>query len=59
MGIVSTTAGSRGRLGTVFDLWYGSKAIGQGDTYPNDTSRQFAQFGHFVFPWNGSIPVTS
>jgi hypothetical protein len=57
MAIVSTTAGSRGRLGSVFDLWYGSTAIGEGDTYPDDATRQFVQFGHFVFPWNGSVPL--
>jgi hypothetical protein len=59
IGIVSNTPGSRGRLGTVYDLWYGSTAIGHGDTYPDDSTRQFAQFGHLIFPWNGTAPQTS
>jgi len=59
IGVVSNSAGSRGRLGTAYDLWYGSTAIGDGDTYPADTSRQFAQFGHFIFPWDGSAPQTA
>ena len=54
----STPAAPR-RLGSVYDLWYGSTAVGQGDTYPNDSTRQFVQFGHFIFPWNGTAPQTA
>lgn len=54
-----------GRHGELVDLWFGSTGANHGDTYPGDLSRQFAQFGHVVFPWdgtpsvNGSDPVTS
>jgi hypothetical protein len=49
--------GSRGRLGTFFDMWGGSTAVGEGYSYPADGSFQYAQFGNFIFPWNGTVPV--
>lgn len=42
--------------GTICDLWWGSADRAIGTCYPDDTSKQFAQFGHLVFPWNGSTP---
>lgn len=59
VGVASVTTSNRGRHGQVFDLWAGNfSPIFTGYTYPSDTSRQFCQFGIFIVPWNGSIPVT-
>lgn len=58
LGLASTDTGKRGRHGRIQDLWFGPSAtIVEGTTYPNDTTRQFVQFGHMVFPWNGTVPV--
>jgi hypothetical protein len=55
IGLASTTATHRGgRKGTVFDLWWGSGGAPGGTTYPEDGTKQFAQIGHLVFPWNGT-----
>jgi hypothetical protein len=59
IGLYSATALSRGRKGAMVDLWFGSTAINTGDTYPDDATKQFAQFGDFIIPWNGSTPVTA
>jgi hypothetical protein len=53
MGLVSATASARGRHGTMIDLWYGSAAVTDGDTY-DATSKQFAQFAGLIVPWDGS-----
>jgi hypothetical protein len=55
-GLVSETAGARGRHGELFDFWFGSGYQVSGTTYPDDLSRQFAQFGNIIVPWNGSAP---
>lgn len=57
IGIFSRTTSNRGRHGQIFDMWTGLEAINNGDTYPNDTTRQFVTFGNFVFPWNGTVPL--
>lgn len=49
------TPGSRG----AWDVWFGSIAVNEGDTYPSGGTREFAQFGHLIFPWDGSVPVTA
>lgn len=53
IGFESYTVGVRGRHGTLQDIWYGSSSVATGDTYPNDSSNQFAQFGNIILPWNG------
>ena len=59
VGIASiTTATTRGRHGTINDFWGGSTGVSAGSTYPSGGA-QFAQFGHFVTPWNGSTPLLS
>lgn len=55
-GYQATGPSGRGRFGRLFDLWYGSTRRQTGDTYPNDNTRQFAQFGALVVPWNGTQP---
>jgi hypothetical protein len=66
IAFASETVGARGRLTGYdrlnrgcWDLWFGSTAIGEGDTYPAGAARDFVQFGHLVFPWDGSVPVTA
>ena len=55
LGVASETIGTKGRHGQVFDMWLTSQGASGGDTYPNDTSRQFIQVGDFVFKWDGSV----
>lgn len=57
IGISSPTVGARGRHGTLYDLWWGTTNQAEGTTYPSDGTKTHAQFGHLVFPWNGSAPV--
>lgn len=59
VGFASRTTAHRGRHGQLFDLWLGLEITNHGDTYPNDTSRQFVQIGDLIFPWNGSVPLIS
>lgn len=59
IGVAGTTTGKRGRHGRIVDLWEGNLSIPTGSTYPSGSSRQFAQFGNLVFPWNGSTPVVT
>lgn len=55
----STTASHRGRHGLLFDTWLGLDITNNGDTYPNDTSRQFLQIATQIIPWNGSVAQIS
>jgi hypothetical protein len=59
IGLASETGGAEGRQGLVYDLWWGLTINGNGDTYPNDATRQFVQHGDLVFPNNGSAILTS
>lgn len=55
IGLASFTAPHRGpRKGEVFDLWWGSTAPQLGATFPEDGTKQFAQLGHLIFPWDGT-----
>ena len=51
--------GVLGRLGNLFDVWFGSTGVSTLDTYPADASQQFAQFGQLVVPWNGTTPLAA
>lgn len=56
----ATTVGKRGRHGRLKDIWWGATSAPPafaGATYPEDGSKQFIQFGHMIFPWNGSTPI--
>lgn len=59
MGLMSKVGSHRGRKGSLYDLWWGSTAAGNGNTYPDDASKAFAQFDHIVYPWDGTTPSTS
>lgn len=58
LGYVSNTSPYRGQVATPYDMWFGVSNLLTGSTYPADNSRQFAQFGLIVLPWNGSVPLT-
>jgi hypothetical protein len=53
IGLFSDAAGSRGRLGALTDIWWGSTFPGSGDHYPGDASRQFVQVDDLILPWSG------
>jgi hypothetical protein len=59
MGLLSLTGAHRGRKGSLYDIWWGSTAAGNGNTYPDDASKVLAQFDHMVFPWDGTTPGMS
>lgn len=56
LSLVCNGSGFKGRHGSTFDLYFGNPALIDGDTYPNDSTRQFVQLGDFIWPWDGSIP---
>lgn len=60
MGIASTDGGFVGRMGTMYDIYWGQDPLGSPvDTFPSGGSKTWVQFGDFVFGWDGSTPVTS
>ncbi len=56
-GFMCTSGTAFGRHGHAADIWIQYTTVQTGDTYPNDSTRQFAQFGAFVVPWNGTVVV--
>jgi hypothetical protein len=51
IGIVSTTTvGTRGRLGSLTDVWAGLVTLSTASTYG---TKAFAQFGDLIFAWDG------
>lgn len=52
--IPNTTLYKSSRIGSLNDLWTTSTLLNDGTTFPEDGTRQFAKFGGFVFPWDGS-----
>lgn len=60
IGVSSPSVGMRGpRRCTLTDLWWGSTALRTGDCYPENPTptKEFAQFGDLIFPWNGTTPL--
>lgn len=57
--LYSPSAPLRGYKGGLYDLWFGSSTRVNGDDYPADASRQFAQASNLIFPWNGQAMATS
>jgi len=58
IALASVTAAHRGaRKGAIYDLWWGPTALVNGDTFPDDASKQFVIFDDMIFPWNGSVPL--
>lgn len=54
--LASGSAVTRGHIGSMVDIWWGSDAIPSGQTFPDDYSRQLMSWGPFVIPWNGTVP---
>jgi|SRR5271166_1153643 len=50
---------ARGRHGMLFDIWWGSTGLTFGQQYAGAAPHAFTQFGDIIFPWNGTIAVTS
>lgn len=59
VGIWCNNAPVRGRQGEFFDLWMGYTTNAVGDTYPNDATRQFTQWGAPITAWDGTLPVVT
>ncbi|CAB4196544.1 hypothetical protein UFOVP1290_64 [uncultured Caudovirales phage] len=57
IGLWATASPYIGRKGTIRDLYLSTYNIQPGMTYPDDGSKQWAQFGDFVFPWDGTNTV--
>jgi len=51
-------AAGYGILGKLPDFWAGSTARSTSDTYPDDNTRTFAQFGDFIVPWDTTVPTS-
>jgi len=54
VGLASETSGCEGRHGQIYDLFWGITSNADGDTYPNDATRQLVQIGDLVFPNDGT-----
>jgi hypothetical protein len=54
-GLASATVGNRGRHGSLFDLYWCSSSLTEGDSFPSDGTRQFTSVGDLVVPWNGTV----
>jgi len=59
MGLFNANPPHRGRKGSLYDMWWGATALESGTTYPGDGSKQYAQFGDIIVPWNGTTPQTA
>lgn len=54
IGLFSYTSPARGRLGMVYDLWWGLSVNTFGQEYAGVAAHAFAQFGEMIVPWNGT-----
>ncbi len=55
--ICCTIRPNRGVHGQIADIWFVSTDPSTGDTFPDDSSEQFAVFDNMAVPWNGTTPV--
>lgn len=53
--LVSETALNVGDMGILDDVWWAPTTTASGDTFPNDTTRQFVQLGGIIIPHSGSV----
>lgn len=59
ISVLSETAGARGRLGELMDVWWvttSNSDLTQISLWPDGVSRAFIQMGDMLFPWDGSWP---
>jgi hypothetical protein len=60
IGLVSLEPAFVGRMGSMFDIYWGQEVLGQpADNYPSGGSKTWVQFAAIVFPWDGAAPVTT
>ncbi len=62
IGVASETASPAtvGFHGKLPDVWWGPTAgVTEGQTAPNDGTYQYVQFGQWIIPWNGTLPVVA
>ncbi len=57
--ICCTVRPNRGVHGQIADIWFVSTDPAIGDTFPDDSSEQFAVFDNMAIPWNGTTPVVT
>lgn len=57
MGVYSLTPNSKGRLGKLVDIFWGSTALVDSDTFPAAGTKNFCVFGDQILPWDTSAPV--
>jgi hypothetical protein len=58
VGVGSESAGHQGFWGLIYDLWWATAPGHTGRGWPS-ASRAQMQFGTLVFPWDGSVAITS
>lgn len=58
-GLVTTYYGVEGRHGEIADIWWVGTDSSVGDTFPDNTDREFVALGDVVLPWNGDILETA
>jgi hypothetical protein len=57
MGVVSQTSTFTGRMGTMYDLWWGgsfSSSEATGRLYPETGTKLYVQVKDMIFPWDGT-----
>jgi hypothetical protein len=60
IGLASIEPGFVGRMGSMFDIYWGQDVLGQpADNYPSGGSKIWVQFASIIFPWDGAAPVTT
>jgi hypothetical protein len=57
IGLFSSTSGSRGYVGRLHDMWWGSIGVTTGTMYPETGDRDYVQLGHMIFPWDNTTQV--
>jgi len=58
IGLCSRTSTVMGRIGEVFDLWWGFTSQETGRYFPSDaSSKAFVQVRDMIFPWDGSTLI--
>lgn len=61
IGLWSNTVNARGKIGALYDIYFGHDVAVDGDTYSDDggTTKPWINIGDIVIPWNDSNPVVS
>jgi hypothetical protein len=54
MGIASQTATFVGRMGQMFDLWWGLAETTSGRLFPQSGTKLYVNVANMIFPWDGS-----